>query len=548
MHTAPPNGTEPPHATPPSGNAEPPGAPPTLALRDLVGDPALALVPMTRDALLDRRIGWAHISELADPAPYMTGGELLLTAGLAVPAAAAGPGAYGAYVATLVRAGAAALGFGLAPVHTAVPPELTAVCEEQGLPLLAVPEATPFHTIARTVAAALHRRHAEQLLSMAEAQAAIAAAALHRTAPVAAVLEATARAAGGWALLLDGGGRPLAATAGAPEPGPGLRDRAARLGRTGGPRSAVDHDRDGYVALHPVEGPGHAPVAEGVRETGTPVLLLGGDRPPTVAARGAGATAAGLLGLLTRTDRAERQQGALAALLLLGDDPAAPGRARDLLASLLGGGPVGEAGTAGPPQARALYARRAPGAAADTGAADPYPPGPLYDVPGRGGGAEETLRGVMPTGTTRSDLDRLRERGGWLAALSRPVPPGLLPAADREARLLLRRALASGAPVVAEDGGLGIGAAVDPARAAHWARQTLGPLLDEPAEADGTALTEVLRAWLGCHGGWDRTAQLTGLHRNSVRHRMRRVEALLGVDLADAAVRAELLLALGWCP
>jgi PucR family transcriptional regulator, purine catabolism regulatory protein len=574
---------------------------PTLALRELTGDPALGLVPVTRDALLDRRIGWAHVSELPDPAPYLIGGELLLTAGLELPpdetdstrsarpagladplgrarfsgsSQAADSGPYEVYVAGLVRAGVAALGLGLAPVHRTVPPGLAAACEEQGLPLLAVPEATPFHAIARTVAAALHRRHAGQLLSMAEAQAAIAAAALHRTAPVSGVLDATARAAEGWAVLLDAGGRSLAATAGAPEPGPDLRRLAVRLGRADGPRSAVDHGAEGYVALHPVEGPrpASAPGTErpgterpstGLDEgaapgTGTRILLLGGERPPTAAARGAGTMAAGLLGLLAHTDRAETRQGALAALLLLGEDPSLPGRAGELLAALLGGGRADDDPSAGPPLVRVLRARRAPGARTAGTWAGGHLPGPLADVDagefagvGPGGGGEEdgdTLRGVVHASAGRADLDGLRERDGWLAALSRPVPPGLLPAADGESRLLLRQAVASGEPVVAEGGGLGIGVALDPVRAGAWARRTLAPLLDDPSEPGGIPLTEVLRAWLGCHGGWDRTAQLTGLHRNSVRHRMRRVETLLGVDLSDASVRAELLLALGWSP
>ncbi|MCF3964188.1 PucR family transcriptional regulator ligand-binding domain-containing protein, partial [Streptomyces fuscigenes] len=58
-------------------------------MRELAGDPALGLTALTRDALLDRRIGWAHVSELLDPAPYLLGGELLLTAGLGLPPAAA---------------------------------------------------------------------------------------------------------------------------------------------------------------------------------------------------------------------------------------------------------------------------------------------------------------------------------------------------------------------------------------------------------------------------------------------------------------------------
>ncbi|MCF3964813.1 PucR family transcriptional regulator, partial [Streptomyces fuscigenes] len=330
-----------------------------------------------------------------------------------------------------------------------------------------------------------------------------------------------------------------------------------------------------------------------------PVLLIGGEEPPSATGRGAGALAAGLLGLLAHTEQRGSQQGALAALLLLGDDPAIPGRAQDLLADVLGGGESGGDGSPGDPagaapRARVIRARRpsgggaSPGDAAEradgtrpggerTGSASTGGPGadgvrtegrraplpgPLADVDeGAATGEWDTLRGVVSAATGLEELNRLREQGGWLAVASRPVPPELLPTAEREAELLLRRATAAGRPVVGEDSGLGVGAAVDPDRAAAWARRTLAPLLDAPETRDGPesgegpesgdgpapGLTEVLRVWLGCHGGWDRTARVTGLHRNSVRHRVRRAERLLGADLSDAAVRAELLLALAWC-
>ncbi|WP_051839643.1 PucR family transcriptional regulator [Streptomyces sp. NRRL F-5126] len=513
-----------------AASGESPDAIPSLALRSLVDDPALGLTSVTSQALLTRRVSWAHVSELPDPGPYLLGGELLLTAGLALPADP------GSYVDELVTAGVAALGLGLAPVHRSVPRALAAACEERGLPLLTVPESTPFHRVARTVAAALQRRHTEQLLALAEAQAAITGAALHRNAPVPAVLEATARAVGGWAALLDADGRTLATTSEAPEPGDTVRELAVRLARGDGPRSAVDHTEAGRVALHPVEAAGAA-----VR-----VLLLGGARPAPAAGRGAVAVAVGLLGLLSRGERSVDQQGGLAALLLLGDDPAESGRARELLGELLagtepeaGGSSSGNGGSAGeePTRARVLHAGRPPGATADA-----RPPGPLVDV------RADTLRGVVPAAMGRPELDRLRERGDWLAVLSRPVLPGQLPAADREAGLLLRQAAESGTPLVAGEDGLGIAGALDPALAGEWARRTLAPLLDDPEGRGGAELAEVLRVWLACHGGWDRTAQLTGLHRNSVRHRVRRAEQLLGADLSDATARAELLLALRWWP
>ncbi|MDF3147179.1 PucR family transcriptional regulator ligand-binding domain-containing protein, partial [Streptomyces sp. T21Q-yed] len=84
-------------------------------------------------------IHWAHTSEMADPYPYLLGGELLLTAGVHIPEAAGSGTYFDDYVSRIVAAGGAALGFGLAPVHDTVPRALVAACDAYGLPLLEVP-------------------------------------------------------------------------------------------------------------------------------------------------------------------------------------------------------------------------------------------------------------------------------------------------------------------------------------------------------------------------------------------------------------------------
>ena len=52
------------------------------------------------------------------------------------------------------------------------------------------------------------------------------------------------------------------------------------------------------------------------------------------------------------------------------------------------------------------------------------------------------------------------------------------------------------------------------------------------------------RAWLAHHGQWDVAAQELGVHRHTLRYRIRRVEELLGRSLDDADLRAELWFAL----
>ena len=67
----------------------------SLTLGDLVAMPELKLKLRTSGPDVDRVITWVHVSELVDPTPFLTGGELLLTTGLASTPAPPGPPATG---------------------------------------------------------------------------------------------------------------------------------------------------------------------------------------------------------------------------------------------------------------------------------------------------------------------------------------------------------------------------------------------------------------------------------------------------------------------
>jgi len=51
-----------------------------LLLRDLLRE--LDVKVVAGEAALGRAVRWVHISELLDPTPWLSGGELLLTTGL----------------------------------------------------------------------------------------------------------------------------------------------------------------------------------------------------------------------------------------------------------------------------------------------------------------------------------------------------------------------------------------------------------------------------------------------------------------------------------
>ncbi|MQA93562.1 MAG: hypothetical protein GEV11_02590 [Streptosporangiales bacterium] len=67
------------------------------------------------------------------------------------------------------------------------------------------------------------------------------------------------------------------------------------------------------------------------------------------------------------------------------------------------------------------------------------------------------------------------------------------------------------------------------------------PLLEYETRAD---LVGSLRAYLAAAGRWDAAAESLGVHRHTLRYRIGRIRDLLGRDLDDPTVRAELWLAL----
>ncbi|NGO73225.1 PucR family transcriptional regulator ligand-binding domain-containing protein, partial [Streptomyces boncukensis] len=179
--------------------------PPTIAT--LVQHSSLRLSVLAGHDRLDAPVRWAHASELADPTPYMDGGELILFTALKLDAE--DPEAMRGYVRRLAEKGVVGLGFAAGVNYEKVPDALVDACRRAGMPLLEVPRRTPFIAISKAVSAAIAHEQYRAVTAGFEAQREMTRAALSREGP-AALLAPLASQVDGWAALYDAAGTVVA--------------------------------------------------------------------------------------------------------------------------------------------------------------------------------------------------------------------------------------------------------------------------------------------------------------------------------------------------
>ncbi|MCI2420005.1 PucR family transcriptional regulator [Saccharopolyspora sp. K220] len=490
-----------------------------IPLRAVVDDPALAVdvvADSVRPGSFDLPVRWAHVSELRDPAPYLLGGELLLTAGVNL---AAEWEEVDRYVLGLLDAGVTALGFGLTPpMHEVLPESLRAACVRHGLPLLVVPQRTPFLAISRAVAVALAEVAQREQRREAVAREALTKAAVDGLVPL---IRELAQRLGGWAALV-GAHDELVAEHRAPASWPPaeLPELLARL-RTGrGIRTATTELPDGTSLLAQPVSP---------QATASHLLVVGRRSRFDGTERAIIAGGAGLLGLAGRAGTGTAAlSGATTALLLHSASPA------DVLSSML---PADRYHVV----AGAPLRRRSKDSAADHDWLSARLRTPLVRLAEDGG-----FTAIVDTAPSPEVVARIREQG-WLVVVGRAHGAAALRQAMPEVENLLHRARALDRPLLADGTGLGLSTVVSPESAAAFAAEALSPLHQLDPDQRTGGLFDTLRVWLAHHGNWERTATALGVHRNSVRHRIGQVERALAVDLADPEIRMELWFALRWC-
>ena len=453
-----------------------------------------------------------HVSELLDPTPYLEGGELLLTVGMALTGQRAQAHAY---TARLVRLGVAALGFGVGPIHDQLPGTLVRACEATGLPLLVVPAPTPFLTVARKYWSLVALAGQEELSASLGAHQKLVRAAAGPS-PVSAVVRTLAAAVEGWAAQLSPEGEVLAVW---PRSRRGSANRVAgELGRLGaGPHaSATVPIDDDDVVLHPLSSRG--------RLTG--FVAAGCPRPMNTPDRQLVLTARSLLAL-----QAEQQRR----------------------------------GTAGPRAARACVARLVLAGYLDAARALAVELGmpPL----------QSRVRLVAMSGFTGATAEEVLD--AIEAALPRPLQQlvaaadadeiwvTLRPAASASALAVIKRVRASRAPdarlVVSDELEVGeiplhrpgMRRGLQEMAPGQWrdlarpqtpgsAGISLEPLLSYP-RAD---LLGAVVAYLRHRGQWEAAANELGVHRNTLRHRIGTSMRVMDTDLDDPDVASTLWLLL----
>ncbi|MFG2563594.1 PucR family transcriptional regulator [Streptomyces sp. NPDC048496] len=492
----------------------------------LVRRKELRLKVLAGQAGLDREVSWAHSIELADPTPWLSGGELVLTTGLRLPRSA---DARRDYISRLAAAGVAAVGFGVGLTHEQVPDPLVEAAQDVGLPLLEVPLPTPFVAVTKAVMERLAEQQYEGVAQASRIQPRMTRAALRGGAQ--AVVRALAVSTGTAVLFLDHEGKARA-----------VHPPGARMP---GPQVLADLRPADQVAATVSSGPEGVVVAQQVR-VGPRVhgrLVLVTERPLAAVDHLLLGHAASLIALeaekpLRLRDEQNRVNSMFLRMLLNGT-VAAPAAADHLaeagfpvrdgvrVLALRGVSPRRVSESAGEELAErglplfgGVHADCAvlllPGAQAET--AQALADGVLVRLPGR----------------TWAGLSSVHAVADGPAAVSEALNASAV-AQARECSVVVPFESLAGQVLVARPETRTVLESLAQAR--------LGPLAVYDA-AHGTELLVSLRAFLEHNGQWESASAALGVHRHTLRSRLDRVQQLLDLDLGSAHVRAEILLAL----
>jgi purine catabolism regulator len=520
-----------------------------LTVRGLVSEVGLELA--TGEDSADSPVRWVHISELPDPTPWLSGGELLLTTGIQLDTSKR----QREFVRLLSGHQLAGLGFGTGFDHEELPAALVDEARELGFPVFEVPYELPFIALTEKAFARLVNEQYEVLQRGIAIHKRLERLVLEESG-LDEVVRALAAATGGAVCVLSARGETISSKPFRRE----LPDDAMEEVRAEVVRRSEELARGSAGALDNAEfAPDHPEIAG--RSLVLPVSLRGRGAPQAwvVAARDADGlgdferlilqqavtvVALELMRQRAMRDTERRLAGDVLTEALTGrlSEEELAMRLRPFgighsAAVLVFSGPDG----APAPQAEPELDRFL----ADAGV------GALVASRDRLLCAVVDARdGVDPVALAGRAREAVAHDGESLrAAASRAAPVGSLRRTFHEARCALEAAaLANGSsPPVASYRDLGafqlLLSLQDDEALRLYCDSVLGPLESASGEY-GDELIRSLEAFIEQNGQWERAARELFCHRHTLRYRIRRVEQLTGRDLSNARDRIEFWLAL----
>jgi purine catabolism regulator len=468
-----------------------------------------------------------HVSELRDPTPFLSGGELLLTTGLTIDDDVD----VDSYVHRLAEAAVVGLGFGTGLSHAEVPADLVAAARRHGLPMLEVPMQTPFIAISRAVSKAVAAEEYAAVTRTFTAQQALTKAALAASGPDR-LIRLLAQQVLSWVVLLDPSGAPIAAH---PE---NARVKVHVLAEE---MAVLAAHRGTVSSSFPLGGDTVSLQSVGAGPRGRAFLAVG--RPGTLTAADRHLVNAAVMLLTIRMEQTSTKdtglgllRSAVLRLFLSGQAELAAPIAEQLsmalprqpMTVLVATGDIdgiaAEMGDASLPSADRVLVAQLGGVL----------------VAAVGGGEDAAADIAARIVLAGPDLP-----GGIAVGMSAPTGYADIGPAYRHARQAADFGQRQGRAVTrfGEIAMPGIAGLLPAEQALAFAESLLDPLIEHDSAGRGDLVTS-LRAWLTHHGQWDPSAAALGVHRHTLRHRMRTVEELLGRSLDSPGTRGELWLAL----
>jgi purine catabolism regulator len=492
---------------------------------------------------LDGPVRWVHTGEIPDIHRFLSGQEMLLTAGLGMGTT---PELQRSYVRRLAQARAAVLVVELAGrAFESMPGAVVDEARAVGLPLVGLRDEIPFAEASAQIHEVLMELRVSRLVAEEATDQAFMDLLLADEDYLGMVKEVAHRT--GHPVVLENIAHQMLAYAGASA-------ESDRVVANWDAHSRAIHERHQAALQASITAPTARPGAlRGVAACARrPIVLRGeswgwlhllhGPAQPSPSAlraleRAAAAVAITLLSERETGARAAQRQSALLNRLQLGDisgekfvDRAlALGqdlRRRDLIVVVTGRDTDGESSIE-QPLAAVLRTAGRPAVVGDIGD---------FDLAVIG----------LAAGEGESGVRALLEKHGVWGGISRVVSPPALPTAIRQSRSAASAAAAGSRNTVLRFDDLGVlrllVALADGPELSRYVEDELGPLLEHDARAS-YPLLPTLRAFLASGGNKAQAAEALFVQRRTLYHRLDRLSSILGFDLSDIETQQRLQLA-----